>query len=66
VLAFISNVNTAFEVINPENSNVPYKFVLTRISDERRVAITHRNLENWDDIKDVLEKHLHGKTHVKL
>ena len=47
VLAFISNVDTAFEDINPDNSDVLYKFVLTRMSGEPRVAITHRNLENW-------------------
>jgi hypothetical protein len=34
VLAFISNVDTAFEVINPDNSHDLYKFVLTRISGE--------------------------------
>jgi len=55
VLAFISNVDTAFEVINPENSDVLYKFVLTRISGEPRTAITHRNLENWDDLKTFLK-----------
>jgi transposase InsO family protein len=49
VLAFISNVDTAFEVIDPDNADVLYKFVLTRISGEPRVAITHRNLENWED-----------------
>jgi len=50
VLTFISNVDTAFEVINPENSDVLYKSVLTRISGEPRVAITRRNLENLDDL----------------
>jgi len=55
VLAFISNVDTVFEVINPENSDVLYKFVLTKISGEPRVAITHRNLENWDDLKTFLK-----------
>jgi len=43
VLAFISNVDTAFEVIKPDYSDILYKFVLTRISVEPRVAITHRN-----------------------
>jgi len=38
VLAFISNVDTASEVINPENSDVLYKIVLTRISCEPRVG----------------------------
>jgi len=55
VLGFFLNVDTAFEVINPENSDVLYKFVLTRISGEPRVAITHRNLENWDDLKTFLK-----------
>jgi hypothetical protein len=47
VLAFISNIDTSFEVINLDNDGILYKFVLTRISGEPRVAITHRNLENW-------------------
>ena len=51
VLAFISNVDTAFEVINPENSDVLYKVVFTRISGEPRVAKTQRNLENWDNLR---------------
>jgi hypothetical protein len=46
VVAFIANVNTAFEIINPEQADVLYKFVLTRISGEPRVAITHRDLES--------------------
>ena len=55
VLAFISNVDTAFEVINPDNAEVLYRFVLTRISGETRVAITHRNLENWEDLRAFLK-----------
>jgi len=54
VLAFISNVDTAFEVINPDNSDVLYKFILTRISGEPRIAIAHRHLENKDDLKAFL------------
>jgi hypothetical protein len=50
VLAFISNVDTAFEVTNPEKAAVLYKFVLTRISGEPRVAISHRDLENWAEL----------------
>jgi hypothetical protein len=46
MLAFISNVDTAFEVINLENSLHYCKFVFTRMSGEPRIAITHRNLEN--------------------
>jgi len=62
VLAFISKVDIAFEVINPDNSDVLYKFILTRISGEPRVAIAHRHLEKWDDLKAFLrntytEKH---------
>jgi hypothetical protein len=63
VLAFISNVDTAFQVINPDNSDVLYKFVLTRISGEPRVAITHRNLENWEDLRTFLKKHLYGEAY---
>jgi hypothetical protein len=55
VMAFISNVDTAFEVIHPDNSNVLYKFLLTRISGEPRVAITHRNLEIWEDLRVFLK-----------
>jgi len=66
VLAFISNVDTAFEAINPENSHILYKSVLTRISGEPQVAITHRNLENWDDLRTFLKKRVHGKTDVPL
>jgi hypothetical protein len=55
VLAFISNVNTAFEVIDPERADVLYKFILTRISGEPRVAITHRNLQNWDELRAFLK-----------
>jgi hypothetical protein len=55
VLAFISNVDTAFDVTHPENAEILYKFVLTRISGEPRVTITHRNLENWGDLKVFLK-----------
>jgi hypothetical protein len=55
VLAFISIVDTVFEVINPDSSDVLYKFVLTRISGEPRVTITHRNLENWEDLRAFLK-----------
>ena len=40
VLSLISKVDTAFKVISPENSDVLYKFVLTRISGEPMVAIS--------------------------
>ena len=54
LLDFISNVDRDFEVINPENAEILYKFVLTRISGEPTVAIIHRHLENWGDLKTFL------------
>jgi hypothetical protein len=55
VLAFIANVDTAFEVINPQNEGTLFKFVLTRISGEPRTAIAHRDLENWEELKEFLK-----------
>ena len=55
VLAFIENVDTAFAVINPSQEAILYKFVLTRISGEPRTAISHRNLNNWADLKEFLQ-----------
>ena len=55
VLAFIGNVDTAFALINPSQEANLYKFVLTRISGEPRTAISHRNLENWVDLKEFLQ-----------
>jgi|TergutMp193P3_1026864.scaffolds.fasta_scaffold75187_2 hypothetical protein len=54
ILAFIGNVDTAFTVINPEQEAIFYKFVLTRISGEPRTAISHRNLDNWAELKEFL------------
>jgi hypothetical protein len=54
VLAFIANVDTAFVVIDPRNASKLFKFVLTRISGEPRTAIAHRNLGNWDELKEFL------------
>ena len=51
VLTFIANVNTTFEVINPEYEDRLYKFVLKRIIGEPRTAIAQRNLDNWADLK---------------
>ena len=55
VLAFIANVDTAFEVIDPRNASTLFKFVLTRISGEPRTAIAHRNLENWGELGEFLK-----------
>jgi hypothetical protein len=51
VLAFIGDVDTAFSVINPVQEDVLYKFVLTRMSGKPRTAISHRNLDNWAELK---------------
>ena len=53
-MAFISNVDTAFEVIDSDNADILYKFVLARISGEPRVAIPHRNLENRGELRAFL------------
>jgi hypothetical protein len=55
ILAFIANVDTAFEVIDPGNASTLFKFVLTRISSEPRTAIAHRNLENWEELREFLK-----------
>ena len=48
-------MDTAFAVINPVQEDVLYKFVLTRISGETRTAISHRNLADWEELKDFLK-----------
>jgi hypothetical protein len=50
VLEFTGNVDTAFAVINPRQEEISYKFVLTRISGGPRMAISHKNLDNWADL----------------
>jgi hypothetical protein len=55
VLALIGNVDTAIAVINPEQEDVLYKFVLPWISGERRTAVSHRNLDNWENLKAFLK-----------
>jgi hypothetical protein len=55
VPAFIGNVDTAFSVINPNQQDTLYKFVLTRISGESRTAIIHRQLEDWSELKEFLK-----------
>jgi hypothetical protein len=39
---------------NPIYAGRLYKFVLTRISGDPRIAIAHRNLENWEELKEFL------------
>jgi hypothetical protein len=63
VLAFVVNVrDTAFEVTDPRKAGTLYKFVLTMISGEPRVAITHRNPENWEELKAFLRNRYREKT----
>jgi hypothetical protein len=40
ILTFISNVETAFNCVNPESRSRLYQFVLTKISGEPRTAIS--------------------------
>ena len=51
VLAFIGTVDIAFAVINRSQEAILYKCVLTRISREPRTAFSHRNLDNWAEVK---------------
>ena len=65
VLAFIANVDTAFEVIDPRNVSTLFKFVLTRIRGEPRTAIAHRNLGNGR-IEGIFEEYLYGKVNPRF
>jgi len=42
-------------VIDSRNEGILFKFVLTRISGEPRTATEHRNLENWEELKQFLK-----------
>jgi hypothetical protein len=55
ILTFVSNVDTAFNCVRPGDKNRLYQFILTKISGEPRTAISHRNLENWDEFKEFLK-----------
>jgi hypothetical protein len=55
VLAYLENVYTAFTLINPVQEDVLYKFVLTQISWQPRIAISLRNLDNWAELKEFLK-----------
>lgn len=54
ILTFISNVDTAFRVVHPNQVDRLYQFILTKISGETRTAIAHRNLDNWEELKEFL------------
>jgi hypothetical protein len=62
VLAFIGNVNTTFDVINPVQEDLLYEFVLTWISREPRTTVSHRNLDNWTELKEFLKNSYIEKT----
>jgi hypothetical protein len=53
ILTFISNVDTAFRAVHPNQDRL-YQFVLTKISGEPRTSIEHRNLDNWEELKEFL------------
>jgi hypothetical protein len=55
ILTFVSNVDTAFSCVRPRDENRLYQFILTKISGEPRAAISHRNLEDWDELKEFLK-----------
>jgi hypothetical protein len=52
VLTFVSNVDTTFGSIDPENRNRLYQVLLAKTSGKPRIAISHRNLENWEGLKN--------------
>jgi hypothetical protein len=54
VLTFVSKVETAFSRVNPGNRRRLYQFVLTKISGELRTEISHRHLENWEELKEFI------------
>jgi hypothetical protein len=51
----VGNLDTAFAVINPSQEDILYKFVLTRISGEPWTAISHRNFDKWEELKEFLK-----------
>jgi hypothetical protein len=53
VLTFISNVNTAFEVIKPNHKYRLYESVLTRISGEERTATSRLYLDSWAELREL-------------
>jgi len=65
VLAFIANVDTAFEVNDPRNGGTFFKFVLTRISGDPRTAIAHRNLK-LGRVKRIFKEYIHRKENTRL
>jgi hypothetical protein len=54
VLAFVANVDKVFDVTDPRKADTLYKFVLTRMKGEPQMAIIHRNMEDWEELKAFL------------
>jgi len=53
---------TPFKVIDPRNEGTLFKFVLMRISGEPRTAIAHRNLENWEELREFFNTYTEKRT----
>jgi len=64
-LAFTGNVVTAFDVINPSQAAIFYKFVLTRISGERRMAISQEHRKLGGTFR-VFAKYIYRKMNPRL
>jgi hypothetical protein len=54
---FIDNVSTAFELLRPEQHDLLFKFVKTKITGEARSKLLVRDLTStWCDLKQILEE----------
>ena len=52
----MGKVDLSLSVIDPNQEGKLYKFVKTRITGQPRTAFTHKNLDNWLDLKNVLKE----------
>jgi hypothetical protein len=52
ILTFVSNVDTAFSYLSPEKRSRFYKFILTKISCEPRITVSHRK-------EGISQEHIH-------
>jgi hypothetical protein len=52
---FISDVNTAFEPMNPNHKDKLHKIMLISISGEPKTATAYRHLDSCKDFGDFLE-----------
>jgi hypothetical protein len=66
LLTFVSNIDTAFRCINPNNEERLHQFVLTRITGDTRTAISHSNLESWEELKRISQKYMCRKENVRF